>query len=256
MSWRSRTHPRIGVAAQTTQSIEKVRRLVELIRRRFPQSEVRFVDTVCKPTKQRQSAAIDLARQCDVVIVIGGRSSNNTRELVKTCARYCARVHHVQTEVGCVGRNGSTGAASVGITAGTSTPGRGHRPGRGAIRAFADGQAAAAGPRWRERAMRRRPNSGGALAGSSVARRSRRRMAWVEAASVFYLRDAGRSHRAVSGESPAAARSLGDVELVREARHAGDARHRRDARRADVAPRGSATRRSPSASGTFCITCS
>src|SRR5688500_551985 len=77
-------HPRIGVAAQTTQTVEKVRCLVELIRGRFPQSEVRFVDTVCKPTKQRQSAALDMARRADVVIVVGGRSSNNTRELVKT----------------------------------------------------------------------------------------------------------------------------------------------------------------------------
>src|SRR5688572_20523579 len=90
-------HPRIGVAAQTTQTVEKVRQVVDLIRRRFPQSEVRFVDTVCKPTKDRQSAAIEMARQADVVIVVGGRSSNNTRELLMTCGRYCARVHHVQT---------------------------------------------------------------------------------------------------------------------------------------------------------------
>ncbi len=114
-------HPRIGVAAQTTQSVEKVRRLVELIRRRFPHSEVRFVDTVCKPTKQRQSAAIDMARQADVVIVVGGRSSNNTRELVKTCARFCARVHHVQTEAE-VRAEWFESAQVVGLTAGTSTP--------------------------------------------------------------------------------------------------------------------------------------
>ena len=78
--------PRFGVAAQTTQPIEKVRALVELIRRRFPASEVRFIDTVCQPTKQRQNAAIELAQQSDVVVVIGGAHSNNTRELVRTCA--------------------------------------------------------------------------------------------------------------------------------------------------------------------------
>src|SRR3954453_21104236 len=91
-------YPRFGVAAQTTQSIEKVRRLVALIRRRFPRSDVRFIDTVCKPTKDRQSAAIGLARESDVVLVIGGANSNNTRELVRTCEAYCARVHHIQTE--------------------------------------------------------------------------------------------------------------------------------------------------------------
>ena len=114
-------HPRFGVAAQTTQPLEKVRHLVALIRRRFPQADVRFLDTVCKPTKDRQSAAVDMARQADVVVVIGGRSSNNTRELVKTCARYCARVHHVQTDAD-VRPEWFDSATIVGLTAGTSTP--------------------------------------------------------------------------------------------------------------------------------------
>ena len=114
-------HPRLGVAAQTTQPVEKVRHLVDLIRQRFPRADVRFIDTVCKPTKERQSAAIEMARQADVVIVVGGGSSNNTRELVKTCARYCARVHHVQTEAD-VRPEWFDGAEVVGLTAGTSTP--------------------------------------------------------------------------------------------------------------------------------------
>ena len=91
-------HPRLGIAAQTTQPIDRVRQLVALIRRRFPHSEIRFIDTVCHPTKQRQDAAVELARECDVVIVVGGASSNNTRELVNTCSRHCSSVHHVQTE--------------------------------------------------------------------------------------------------------------------------------------------------------------
>jgi 4-hydroxy-3-methylbut-2-enyl diphosphate reductase len=114
-------HPRFGVAAQTTQPVEKVRYVVDLIRRRFPQSEVRFIDTVCKPTKERQSAAIEMARQADVVIVVGGRSSNNTRELVHTCAQHCARVHHVQTEAD-VRAEWFAAVTVVGLTAGTSTP--------------------------------------------------------------------------------------------------------------------------------------
>jgi 4-hydroxy-3-methylbut-2-enyl diphosphate reductase len=114
-------YPRLGVAAQTTQPSEKVRHLVALIRRRFPQSDVRFVDTVCKPTKERQSAAVDMARESDVVIVVGGRSSNNTRELVNTCAQHCGRVHHVQTEAD-VRPEWFDAADVVGLTAGTSTP--------------------------------------------------------------------------------------------------------------------------------------
>ena len=113
--------PRLGVAAQTTQPIEKVRRLVALIRQRFAGSDVHFIDTVCRPTKQRQTAAIDLARRADVVIVVGGASSNNTRQLVETCARYCARVHHVQTAAE-LSADWFRGVGTVGLTAGTSTP--------------------------------------------------------------------------------------------------------------------------------------
>jgi 4-hydroxy-3-methylbut-2-enyl diphosphate reductase len=119
-------HPRIGVAAQTTQPVERVQRLVALIRRRFPQSEVRFIDTVCQPTKERQNAAVELARQCDVVIVIGGANSNNTRELVNTCSSQCSHVHHIQTESE-LRVEWFFAANTVGITAGTSTPDSRHR---------------------------------------------------------------------------------------------------------------------------------
>ncbi len=114
-------HPRLGVAAQTTQPIGRVRYLVDLIRRRFPQSDVRFIDTVCRPTKERQSAAAALAQRCDVVIVVGGANSNNTHELVNTCSRYCSHVHHVQTELD-LRAEWFLAAGTVGITAGTSTP--------------------------------------------------------------------------------------------------------------------------------------
>ncbi len=116
-----RERPRFGIAAQTTQPIDKVRRLVGLIRERFPNSEVRFIDTVCQPTKQRQNAAVELAQQCDVVVVVGGADSNNTRELVSTCDRHCARVHHVQSADD-LRREWFAESDLVGMTAGTSTP--------------------------------------------------------------------------------------------------------------------------------------
>ncbi len=116
-----RERPRFGIMAQTTQPIEKVRHLVQLIRERFPNSEVRFIDTVCQPTKQRQSAAVELAQKCDVVLVIGGAHSNNTHELVQTCSRFCQRVQHIQTVDDLRGEWFHT-EDTVGITAGTSTP--------------------------------------------------------------------------------------------------------------------------------------
>jgi 4-hydroxy-3-methylbut-2-en-1-yl diphosphate reductase len=113
--------PRFGIAAQTTQPIERVRHLMGLIRWRFPKSDVRFIDTVCQPTKQRQNAAAELAQQSDVVVVIGGVHSNNTHELVKTCLKHCTRVYHVQTADD-LKPEWFVGANTVGITAGTSTP--------------------------------------------------------------------------------------------------------------------------------------
>ncbi|HEY4414060.1 MAG TPA: 4-hydroxy-3-methylbut-2-enyl diphosphate reductase [Verrucomicrobiae bacterium] len=113
--------PSFGIVAQTTQPIERVQELVQCVREHFPAAIVRFVDTVCQPTKQRQRAAVDLSKCCTVVVVIGGTRSNNTQELVKTCSQFCRRVHHVQTaddlhvEWFCE-------TDTVGITAGTSTP--------------------------------------------------------------------------------------------------------------------------------------
>ena len=116
-----RRRPRFGVMAQTTQPIDRIRRLVQMLRERFPQSEVRFIDTVCQPTKQRQHAAIELAKQSDVVVVVGGAHSNNTHELVITCLQFCARVHHVRTTNDLLPDWFHAGD-TVGITAGTSTP--------------------------------------------------------------------------------------------------------------------------------------
>lgn len=113
--------PKFGVIAQTTQPVERVQHLTNLIRQRFPRSEVLLRDTVCRPTKDRQTAAVELALHCDVVLVIGGANSNNTHELVATCHKYCARVHHVQSAAD-LHERWFKPDDTVGITAGTSTP--------------------------------------------------------------------------------------------------------------------------------------
>ncbi len=112
---------RFGVIAQTTQPLDRVERLVQRMRERFPHSAIVYRDTVCRPTKDRQSAATELARQADIVIVIGGDNSNNTRELAATCRDHCGRVHHVQTAAE-IEERWFRPDDTVGITAGTSTP--------------------------------------------------------------------------------------------------------------------------------------
>ena len=110
-----------GVMAQTTQPITRVRILVDYLQIRFPHAEVRFVDTVCQPTKQRQQAAVELAKQSDMVLVVGGANSNNTQELARTCGRYCERVYHVQGPDD-LRAEWLPNTGTLGITAGTSTP--------------------------------------------------------------------------------------------------------------------------------------
>ena len=116
-----RPRPRFGVAAQTTQPIDRVRHLVSVLRHRHPRSEVRVAETVCLPTRLRQEAAEMLAAACDVTVVVGGAGSNNTRELAATCSRHCRRVFLVQ-DARDVRPEWLTGARAAGLTAGTSTP--------------------------------------------------------------------------------------------------------------------------------------
>jgi len=113
--------PRYGVVSQTTQPVSRVRELVQRLRERLPRSEIRWIDTVCQPTKDRQNAAEELAGRCDLVLVIGGAHSNNTRRLVDTCRNRCDRVHWLQTADD-LDPTWVRDTDTVGITAGTSTP--------------------------------------------------------------------------------------------------------------------------------------
>ena len=116
LPWRDR----YGVISQTTQPINRVRALVAEIERSHPASEVRFVDTVCKPTKDRQLALRKLIDVAEVIVVVGGRESNNTRQLVESCRAAGRRAYHIERPDEL--RSEWFGAISVvGLTAGTST---------------------------------------------------------------------------------------------------------------------------------------
>ena len=134
--------PRFGLAAQTTQPVERLYRIASLIRRRFPRSGIQVMNTVCSATRLRQQSAEELARRADVVLVVGGARSNNTRELVATCRRHCARVFHVQRAAD-VRLAWFEGAEVAGITAGTSTPEKIIDQVETLVRALVNGEAAA-----------------------------------------------------------------------------------------------------------------
>ena len=111
---------RYGVISQTTQPIEKVTALVEEIRRRRPSSEVRFIDTVCQPTKNRQIALRKLLDEVDTLVVVGGRNSNNTVQLVESGKRAGRRTYHIERADELV-PEWFRESQVVGVTAGTST---------------------------------------------------------------------------------------------------------------------------------------
>lgn len=111
---------RIGAVSQTTQPVRRVEGLVEAMRRRFPDAEVRYVDTVCQPTKDRQSALEELCRRSDAIVVVGGRNSNNTAQLVEAARRLGCRAWQVERE-GELRPEWFRRGDRVGVTAGTST---------------------------------------------------------------------------------------------------------------------------------------
>jgi 4-hydroxy-3-methylbut-2-enyl diphosphate reductase len=111
---------RLGIISRTTQPIERVLALVAAIRAAGPTSEVRFVDTVCRPTKDRQEALQRLIAKTDLVVVVGGRSSNNTRQLVERCRAADRRVVHIERAEE-LNAPDFIDVAVVGVTAGTST---------------------------------------------------------------------------------------------------------------------------------------
>ncbi len=113
-------HPRYGVVSQTTQPADKVRRLVQGLRDARPDAEVCHRDTVCQPTRDRQEALRKLLAEAEVVIVVGGRGSNNTRQLVLAAEAAGRRAYQIERPEE-LDPAWLQGAATVGLTAGTST---------------------------------------------------------------------------------------------------------------------------------------
>ncbi len=88
---------RIAVMAQTTSVEPEVRAIVEKVRAMNPGSEVRFVNTICRPTRDRQAALERLIEKVKVLVVVGGHHSNNTRQLAARGREAGLRVIQVET---------------------------------------------------------------------------------------------------------------------------------------------------------------
>ena len=110
---------KVGVVVQTTARRALLAEVVEVLLARA--EEVRVINTICEATAGHQAAADELAREADVMVVIGGRNSANTTRLAEISAARCPRTHHVEGADE-LRPTWFEGAAVIGITAGASTP--------------------------------------------------------------------------------------------------------------------------------------
>ncbi|MDY0087455.1 MAG: 4-hydroxy-3-methylbut-2-enyl diphosphate reductase [Coriobacteriia bacterium] len=110
---------RVGVVVQTTQSADRLAAVVANLLPRV--GELRVFNTICSATAKRQLSAEELAREVDVMVVVGGHNSGNTSRLAEICARVNPQTHHVETADE-LDPAWFISAQSVGVTAGASTP--------------------------------------------------------------------------------------------------------------------------------------
>ena len=114
---------RLAVISQTTQSPERFAAFVsKLLQERLGEiSELRVVNTLCDVTSGQQAAARELAQEVDLMLVVGGKSSANTRHLLEVCQEEGTVAYHIESAQG-LDREWFRDCQRVGVTAGASTP--------------------------------------------------------------------------------------------------------------------------------------
>ncbi len=111
---------RLGIVQQTTHSPAYAADMIRKILVR-PFREVKIINTLCLEVTRRQEAAVALCHDVDVMFVLGGRHSANTRELVRLCRGYGTDTYHVESYEE-VEPSMCAGKKVAGVTAGASTP--------------------------------------------------------------------------------------------------------------------------------------
>ncbi len=107
------------IVSQTTYNYKKFQYIVEIFEKKGYNGSV--VNTICNATEERQTQAREIAREADVMIVIGGKHSSNTRKLYEICSRECEHTYFIQT-LDDLHLELPKSVRLVGITAGASTP--------------------------------------------------------------------------------------------------------------------------------------
>ena len=108
----------IIMVAQTTFSTILWKTCVEIAKKHY--TNIKIFDTICNATNERQSEAISLAKQSDLMIIIGGKHSSNTVKLQEVCSRYCKAIL-IETKDE-LDKPPVVPSGKIGVTAGASTP--------------------------------------------------------------------------------------------------------------------------------------
>jgi 4-hydroxy-3-methylbut-2-enyl diphosphate reductase len=113
-------HGKLGIVAQTTHAPEHVADMIGAIAA-LSFRELKIVNTLCLEVVRRQKAAVELAQEVDVMFVLGGLESANTRELARLCVQEGVRTFHLETWEDFKPEM-AAGCRIAGVTAGASTP--------------------------------------------------------------------------------------------------------------------------------------
>ncbi|NOZ25536.1 MAG: 4-hydroxy-3-methylbut-2-enyl diphosphate reductase [Nitrospirae bacterium] len=110
---------RVGIVVQTTQPVEALKRLLDKVVQTV--KEVKVYNTICNSTALRLKETEEMTRKVDIMLVVGGKNSANTKQLVTLCNESKVRTYHVETADD-LSAEWFDGVEKVGITAGASTP--------------------------------------------------------------------------------------------------------------------------------------
>src|SRR2546423_4425895 len=113
-------NPRVAVTCQTTLSVWDTEELINRVRHRYPEAEVH--NEICRATQERQEAAVEAAKEVDLVIVVGSPRSSNSMRLVEVVKKLGGKPAHLVNDMEDLNMEGFKGAKKVGGTSGAATP--------------------------------------------------------------------------------------------------------------------------------------
>jgi len=114
------TNPKLAVTCQTTLSIWDTAAMIKRVTEKYPQTEV--FNEICRATQDRQEAAVEQGKECDVVIVVGSERSSNSKRLVQVVQERAHRPAYLVDTYRDIKPEWLAGKKKVGVTSGASTP--------------------------------------------------------------------------------------------------------------------------------------